>query len=236
MRIRIYSPEKLLSNALIALTREQGNYLGSVLRCNPGDELFVFNESDGEYRATYKSKKEIELAEQTEAPAHEQQIILLFAPVKFGKIDLLAQKATELGVTILQPVETRRTHISRINYDRLKANAIEAAEQTGRISIPEVRESVKLQKLIDGWDTNIKIIFCDDSLEAKPIATVLAELPPATYAILVGPEGGFSPEETALLKKKDFVIPITMGKRLLRAETAALAALAVFQAISGDWQ
>lgn len=235
MKIRVYSSEKLIEGALIDLTREQGNYLGSVLRLKDGDEIFLFNEKDGEFGAKYKSKKQVELAGQTQKPAAEVPLSLLFAPVKFGKIDMLAQKATELGVTLLQPVHTRHTHISRINYDRLKANAIEASEQTGRITVPEVREAVTLQKLIDNWDAKTKIIFCDDSLEAKPIAEVLSNLPKAPYAVLVGPEGGFSTEETAMLKKKDYVIPVTMGKRLLRAETAALAALAVFQAVLGDW-
>ncbi len=236
MKIRIYSSENLSAGSVIDLTREQGNYLGSVLRMKEGQELFIFNAKDGEYSAKFLSKKQIELGAQTEAPQPEQELILLFAPVKFGKIDMLAQKATELGVTALQPVETRHTHISRINYDRLKANAIEAAEQTGRISIPEVKESQKLQKVIDGWDANIKIIFCDDSLEAKPIASALKDMPKSNYAVLIGPEGGFSAEETAMLKKKDFIIPVTMGKRLLRAETAALAALAVFQSIAGNWK
>jgi 16S rRNA (uracil1498-N3)-methyltransferase len=236
MKIRIYSSENLGAGSLIDLTREQGNYLGSVLRMKEGQELFVFNASDGEFSAKFISKKQIELGRQTQKPEVEQQIILLFAPVKFGKIDILAQKATELGATVLQPVETKHTHISRINYDRLKANAIEAAEQTGRISTPEVKESQKLLKIIGEWNKDIKIIFCDDSLEAKPIAEALQNLSKGNYAVLVGPEGGFSEEETAMLKKKDFVIPVTMGKRLLRAETAALAALAVFQAVSGDWK
>lgn len=222
--------------ALIDLTREQGNYLGNVLRLKDGDEVFLFNDNAGEFSAKFLNKKQVELQAQTQKPAKENPLTLLFAPVKFGKIDMLAQKATELGVTCLQPVNTKHTHISRINYDRLKANAIEAAEQTGRITIPEVREAVTLQKLIDGWDAKTKIIFCDDSLEAKPIAEALSGLPKSAYAILIGPEGGFSPEETAMLKKKDYIIPVTMGARLLRAETAALAALAVFQSGLGDWK
>ena len=210
--------------------------MGNVLRCREGEELFLFNPQDGEFSASYKSKKEVLVGQQTAIAQNELPLILLFAPVKFGKIDLLAQKATELGATVLQPIHTQHTHISRINYDRLKSNAIEAAEQTGRITVPEVKEVVSLEKLIANWDSNIKIIFCDDSLEAKPIGEVLKNLPKANYAILIGPEGGFSEAETAMLKKKDFIIPVTMGKRLLRAETAALAALAAFQAIAGDWR
>jgi 16S rRNA (uracil1498-N3)-methyltransferase len=239
------------------LSREQGNYLGSVLRCKEGDELFLFNAQDGEFRAIYKNKKLVEVAEKICDAEAEQPLILLFAPVKFGKIDMLAQKATELGATVLQPVHTKHTHISRINYERLKANAIEAAEQTGRLTIPEVKEAVALDKLIANWDAKTKIIFCDDSLEAQPIAMALnkiktrhpdegqdlrEEIPKQVrddgqggYAMLIGPEGGFSADETKMLKSKDYVVPVTMGKRLLRAETAALAALAVFQSIVGDW-
>ncbi len=238
MKIRLYASDKLSSGTKFPLSREQGNYLHNVLRCKDGDEIFLFNNEDGEYNAKYHNRTEIEILGQTREPNKHPRVTLLFAPVKFGKIDQLAQKATELGVTALQPVHTRFTHINRINYDRLKANAIEAAEQTGRIDIPEINEIEKLDKLIEKWDVTQKIIFCDDTLEAEHIGTALSKLKKTEfgYAVLIGPEGGFAPDEVELLKSKDFVIPVTMGKRLLRSETAALAALAVFQSSPiGDW-
>lgn len=238
MRIRLYTENKLSSGENLELDKSQANYLGNVLRCKVGAELFVFNNDSGEFRAVYKDKYTITIEEQTRPATKEQRLTLLFAPVKFGKIDYLVEKATELGVTSLQPVHTRYTVVGRINYDRMKANCVEAAEQTGRITIPEVNEIIDLSKLLDNWDVSQKIIFCDETLDAKPISDALAELKKSDfgYAILIGPEGGFSKEETAMLKEKPYVIPVTMGKRLLRAETAAIAALSVFQSSKlGDW-
>ena len=206
------------------------------MRLSSGDELFVFNGESGEFKAAYIDKHSVEIREQTRAPSAENKLTLLFAPIKFGKIDFLVEKATELGVTELQPVHTKFTNVGRINYDRMRSNVIEAAEQSGRITIPEVREEVRFEKLLDSWDGR-KIIFCDEKLKGQPIAEALSGLPKGEYAILIGPEGGFSQEETAALREKQYVISVTMGKRLLRAETAALAALAVFQASGlGDWQ
>ncbi len=210
----------------------------NVLRCKIGEELFIFNGDSGEFKAVLRDARAIELKEQTKQPKAETRLSLIFAPVKFGKIDLLAQKATELGVTALQPVQTRFTMVGRINYERLKANAVEASEQTGRITIPEINEIVDLDKLLEKWDVMQKIIFCDESLNGKPIAETLAALPKSDfgYAILIGPEGGFSKDELQMLREKPFVVPVTMGERLLRAETAAIAALSVFQASHlGDW-
>jgi 16S rRNA (uracil1498-N3)-methyltransferase len=238
MKIRLHASDKLASGTVFPLTREQSNYLANVLRCKEGQEIFLFNNEDGEFKAHYKDKNGIEITEQLTPPKPTPRLTLIFAPVKFGKIDSLAQHSTELGISCLQPVQTRFTHINRINYDRLRANCIEAAEQTGRITVPEVSELEKLEKLLDKWDVTQKIIFCDDTLEAEPIATALAKLPKSEfgYAILIGPEGGFAKDETVMLKRKEFVIPVTMGKRLLRAETAALAALAAFQSSHlGDW-
>jgi len=238
MRIRLYTENKLSTGENLELDKGQANYLGNVLRCHVGDELFVFNGECGEFRAVYKDKFSIEVNEQTRPTTHGPRLTLLFAPVKFGKIDYLVEKATELGVTSLQPVHTRFTVVGRINYERMKANCVEAAEQTGRVTVPEVNEIVALDKLLDGWDVMQKIIFCDESLSGKPIAQALAELPRSDfgYAVLIGPEGGFSKDETAMLRTKPFVVPVTMGNRILRAETAAVAALAVFQASGlGDW-
>ena len=238
MKIRLYTENKLSTGENLELDKGHANYLGNVLRCHIGDELFVFNSESGEFRAVYKDKLSIEVNEQTRQPVKEPRLTLLFAPVKFGKIDYLVEKATELGVTQLQPVHTRYTVVGRINYDRMKSNSVEAAEQTGRITIPEVNEIIDLGKLMDSWDISQKIIFCDETLKGKPIAEALSELKKTDfgYAILIGPEGGFSKEEAVMLKEKPYIVPVTMGKRLLRAETAVVAALSVFQASGlGDW-
>ena len=239
MRIRLYTENKLSSGEILELDKQQSNYLGNVLRCHVGDKLFVFNGESGEFLAVYKDKHNIEVMEQTRQPVVETPLVLLFAPVKFGKIDYLVEKSTELGATSLQPVHTRFTNVGRINYERMKSNCVEAAEQTGRITIPEVNKMVALDRLLEKWDTSRKIIFCDETLKGKPIATALSELVKSDsgYAILIGPEGGFSKEETAILREKPFVVSVTMGKRILRAETAAIAALGVFQASGlGDWR
>lgn len=238
MKIRLYSENKLVTGENLELSKEQSHYIANVLRCKVGEPLYIFNSESGEFKAVFRGRDGIEIIEQTIAPKSEQRLTLVFAPVKFGKIDYLAQKATELGVTSLQPVQTRFTMIARINYDRLKSNCIEAAEQTGRVTIPEVNEIENLDKLLSNWDVMQKLIFCDETLEAKPIAEALAALPKSDFgfAILIGPEGGFSKDETEMLKSKPFVVPVKMGRRLLRAETAALAALSAFQASHlGDW-
>ena len=158
---------------------------------------------------------------------------LAFAPVKKTPSDYLTQKATELGVSLLQPVMTRRTIVSRINQDRMAANAIEAAEQSGRLSVPEIREAVSLEKLLAGWPQERRLYFCDEGGDAQPLAKASA---PGPAAILTGPEGGFDPAEREKLRALSFVTPVTLGPRILRADTAALAALAIWQSVSGDWK
>jgi 16S rRNA (uracil1498-N3)-methyltransferase len=182
-------------------------------------------------------KGTLRITEQTLKPEPEKGLTLIFAPIKFGKIDYLIQKGTELGVTAFQPVKTRNTIIDKIKYDRLSANAIEAAEQTGRVTLPQIHEIQTLEKLIGGWDSKTKIIFCDESGVAESLRKVLEEMPMSAknFAILIGPEGGFTAEEAQMLRAKKFVHSASMGKRILRAETAALAALGAFQAIKGDW-
>lgn len=238
MKIRLFINDKLASKDLLELRKDHTHYLANVLRVKTGRELFVFNPFDGEFRAEYVEKGKIKLAEQTIKPLTEPNLTLIFAPIKFGKIDYLIQKATELGVTKFQPVQTQHTMVSKLKYDRLSANAIEAAEQTGRITLPQIEQIKPLKKLIDSWDAKQKILFCDESGEGDSFKAVLEKMPKAAkdFAILIGPEGGFSEDEQKLLKKQKFVYPASMGKRILRAETAALAALGAFQAISGDWR
>lgn len=237
MKIRLFINEKLATGESVNLRKDHVHYLGNVLRSREGKGLYVFNPDDGEYKAVFRDGNKVEIGEQTKAPQKKPKLALIFAPVKFGKIDFLVQKATELGVTSIHPVKTRYTAITRINYDRMSANAIEAVEQTGRISFPEISEMEDLEKLIDGWSSSQKIIFCDESKTGKPFKKALEALPKTAkdFAILIGPEGGFSPEEQEFLRSKKFIYSASMGERLLRAETAAIAALGAFQAIKGDW-
>jgi 16S rRNA (uracil1498-N3)-methyltransferase len=145
------------------------------------------------------------------------------------------QKATELGVRVLQPVFTRRTIVARVNEDRMRANAIEAAEQSGRLTVPQVRSPLALDKLLAAWPAERRLFFCDEGGEARPIAEAVAGTRGGPCAILTGPEGGFDPAERERLRAAPFVTPLTLGKRILRADTAALAALSVWQALAGDW-
>ena len=161
---------------------------------------------------------------------------LLFAPIKRARIDWLAEKATELGVSALLPVWTARTQVERLNLERLRARAVEAAEQSERLSVPEIRPPEALERMLAGWPADRWLIVCDESGGGEPIAEVTAQLPSRPMALLVGPEGGFDQTELDALGKLPFVSRIRLGPRVLRAETAALAALAVFQAIAGDWR
>ncbi|MDE3114715.1 MAG: 16S rRNA (uracil(1498)-N(3))-methyltransferase, partial [Pseudomonadota bacterium] len=198
------------------------------------------NGRDGEWAARLAevSKRscvlvcEKKLAGQAEVP----DLWLVFAPVKKTPADYVTQKATELGVRLLQPVITRRTIVRRVNVERMAANAVEAAEQSGRLSVPEVREAVDLEKLLASWPPERRLLFCDEAGEAPPVAPALAAAPGGPWAVLVGPEGGFDPAERALVRAQGFVTPVSLGSRILRADTAGLAALAVWQALRGDWR
>jgi 16S rRNA (uracil1498-N3)-methyltransferase len=172
---------------------------------------------------------------QTGPQAQTPDIWLAFAPVKKTPADYLVQKATELGASVLQPVFTRRTIVSRINPERMLANAIEAAEQSGRLTVPEIREAVSFDKLLAAWPRERRLLFCDEGGDAKAMTQAARESRGGPTAILTGPEGGFDPEERAALRALPFVTPVTLGPRILRADTAALAALAIWQSVAGDW-
>lgn len=239
-KMRLYAEAPLGAGARVEPTPAQSHYLLHVMRAKEGDRLRLFNGRDGEWAAavaqagkrtcTFVCEKQV--ASQTDVP----DLWLCFAPVKKTPADYVAQKATELGVRVLQPVLTRRTVVRRVNEERLRANAIEAAEQSGRLSVPEVRSTVALKKLLADWSSNRRLLFCDEAGEAPPIAEALQIAPGGPWAILTGPEGGFDPAERALIRHHAFVIPVSLGKRILRADTAGLAALAVWQALKGDWR
>ncbi|HVT25386.1 MAG TPA: 16S rRNA (uracil(1498)-N(3))-methyltransferase [Rhizomicrobium sp.] len=238
-KVRLYVEVPLGRNARIAPSADQAHYLLHVMRAKPGERVSLFNGRDGEWRAeiadvTKRSCRfvcETQTAQQTHAP----DLWLVFAPIKKTPSDYLAQKATELGVRVLQPVFTRRTIVTRVNLERMRANAIEAAEQSGRTDIPETREPLSLEKLLANWPTDRKLLFCDEAGDAPTIAKALQSSRNETWAILTGPEGGFDPRERELIRAVPSVVPVTLGRRILRADTAALAALAVWQSLAGDW-
>jgi 16S rRNA (uracil1498-N3)-methyltransferase len=238
-KLRLYVEAPLGAGLRFASAEQQAHYLIHVMRAKTGDRVCLFNGRDGEWsaRIVEVSKRSCTLtcdrkiAEQSDVP----DVWLCFAPIKKTPGDYVVQKATELGVRILQPVFTRRTVVSRVNPERMRANAIEAAEQSGRMSIPETRQPLSLEGLVSSWHKERRLIFCDEGGAATPIATALSCESALPFAILTGPEGGFDSAERKLLRGRPFVVPVSLGPRILRADTAALAALAIWQTVLGDW-
>ena len=252
-RTRLYLTADFGEGETVQLDDGPAHYLRNVLRAGAGDRLHVFNGRQGEWLAEIDTigKRGVTLVclKQTEPQADGPDLWLLFAPVKKTPSDYLVQKATELGVSRLMPVFTRRTIVARVNEDRLAANAIEAAEQSERLTVPDIAEALPLEKALTGWPKERTLYFCDEGGEARALADVLAPTilrsaaggrhtfeAGGPAAILTGPEGGFDPAERAMLRALSFVVPVTLGPRILRADTAALAALAVWQSVAGDWR
>lgn len=239
-KVRLYVEAPLGTGARVEATQGQGHYLLHVMRAKVGNRVLLFNGREGEWlaRIAEATKRGCDLVceRQTRPQQSGQDIWLSFAPLKKTPADYLTQKATELGVSVLQPVITRRTIVARVNIERMRANAIEAAEQSGRLTVPEIRAPVLLEKLLENWPASHRILFCDEAGEARPIAEALAGTASAAWAVLTGPEGGFDPVEREAVRGGAFVTPVSLGPRILRADTAALAALAVWQALKGDWR
>lgn len=239
-KVRLYVEAPLERAAQVEATQEQAHYLLHVMRGKAGSRVALFNGCDGEWLAqiaeTTKRRCVLVCEQQTRPQQGQPDLWLCFAPIKKTPADHLAQKATELGVSLLQPVVTRRTIVSRVNTGRMRANAIEAAEQSDRLGVPEVREPKTLGKLLAEWPGERQLIFCDEAGEAPPIAEAMAGSGRLALAVLIGPEGGFDPSEREQIRSRDFVMPVSLGPRILRADTAALAALAVWQALRGDWR
>ncbi|HMK66994.1 MAG TPA: 16S rRNA (uracil(1498)-N(3))-methyltransferase [Stellaceae bacterium] len=238
-RTRLYVAADLAVGASVELAPEQAHYLKSVLRMAPGAKLALFNGRDGEWSATIeafeKGRCTVGIGERLRVQREEGDLWLLFAPVKRARIDFLVEKATELGASLLQPVITEHTQVERVKLERLRANVMEAAEQTERLTLPEVWAPISLERALASWPEGRRLLFCDETGEAPDIAAALAAQPRGAWALLIGPEGGFAQRELDLLRKLPFVCPVGLGPRVLRADTAALAALAVFQALLGDW-
>lgn len=238
--IRLFVDGALGAGVTVALAQEQCFYLRTVMRRNAGDGVLLFNGRDGEWRARLtrldKRAGEAEVEVCTREQTMPPDLWLLFAPVKRGPIDLIAEKATELGVAALKPVVTRRTIAGRVKTERLAAIAREAAEQSERLTVPTVDEPVGLDALLDDWDHDRVLIMADETGQGAPVADVLNTLPRhGRVAVIVGPEGGFAGDELDLLLRQPYVRPVSLGPRILRAETAALALIACCQAIAGDW-
>ena len=239
-KIRLYVADPLGPGHDVAPGREQSHYLVSVMRVRDGEEVALFNGRDGEWRAVVAvtGRREVRLTcaarlrGQEEAP----DLWLCFAPVKKARTDFIAEKACEMGCRRIVPVFTRYTNSERVRTDRLAAHAVEAAEQCGLLSVPEIAEPVALDALLAGWDAGRRLMFCDESGAGAPAAEVLRAAGPGPWAVLTGPEGGFSPEEAVRLRGLPFAHAVSLGPRILRADTAAVAALALWQSVLGDWR
>jgi 16S rRNA (uracil1498-N3)-methyltransferase len=237
---RLFLDEDLSAGAAVGLSPEASNYLRNVLRLQAGANVLVFNGRDGEWRAEIseagKKRTVLTAREQVRTQTPSADLWYLFAPLKHARLDYMVQKAVEMGVSRLQPVMTRRTQSGRVNLDRMRANAVEAAEQCGILSLPEIEEPLALDKLLASWPADRGLIFCDEDAEQSDPLAALGKLSSAKLAVLIGPEGGFDASERAQLGKIPQVTAISLGPRILRADTAAVAALALVQASLGDFK
>lgn len=235
---RLFVTADLAARATVELAKEQAHFLRNVLRLAPGAALLVFNGRDGEWQAEIaeldKKRGTLAVLRQTRTQTAEPDLWLAFAPLKAGRIDWLVEKAVELGVSCLLPVRTRRTVVERVNLERLTANAREAAEQCERLTLPSIDEPQALPDLLANWPAERRLLFADESGGAAPLRLAL-EAVQQPLGLLIGPEGGFTPEERQLLAAAPAVQGVSLGPRILRAETAAVASLAIVQALTGDW-
>jgi 16S rRNA (uracil1498-N3)-methyltransferase len=239
---RIYVNFPLATGQEVALDRDQANYLINVLRLGKDDGVLLFNGRDGEWpvlTGTGKRSLSAAVGEQARQQPQPLDLHFLFAPLKHARLDYTVQKAVEMGVSRLQPVLTQHTQVARLNLDRMRANVVEAAQQCGVLTLPEVMEPVAFKTIAGGMEEDRLLIFCDEDAEVKdPVAALAAKRPVnglPSLAVLIGPEGGFSQDERNVLVQRPNVVRLSLGPRILRADTAAVAALAVVQAVLGDW-
>ncbi|UUL81757.1 16S rRNA (uracil(1498)-N(3))-methyltransferase [Sphingomonas qomolangmaensis] len=234
---RLYVEQALALGARLRIDGAQAHYLAGVMRLKPDDPVLLFDDSSGEWlglaRDVRKRDLTIEITRHLRPREPVPDLWLCVAPIKKGRIDWVAEKACELGAARMVPVLTRRTIVDRLNLDRLRAHMIEAAEQCGRTALPELVEPVKLAALLAEWPPERALFFADESGGVPAFAAMRAHAGPA--AILIGPEGGFTPEEREAIRALPQAVGVALGPRILRAETAAAAALAVWMAAAGDW-
>lgn len=239
---RLFVSESLAAGAAVPLDKAQTNYLRNVLRLEPGATILAFNGRDGEWRTALTAAGKaasLTAVEQSRPQPPASTLVYAFAPLKHARLDYMVQKAVEMGAGVLQPVLTRRTQVARINGERMRANGIEAAEQCGILHLPTVHEPMRLEAFLADWPADRPLVFCD---EDAPVADAVAALRDpgrgdhGPIALVIGPEGGFDPGERAALLQVPGVLRLSLGPRILRADTAAVAALAVIQAVRGDWR
>ena len=236
---RLFVDATLAAGETVALERDQSNYLGNVLRLGAGDTILTFNGRDGEWQASIAGRKRpdsLTIVAQTRPQDRLPDLAYVFAPLKHARLDYMVQKAVEMGASSLQPVLTRFTQVSRVNGERMRANVIEAAEQCGILSIAEVAEPIALDRYLGQRDQQRMLIFCDEAAEVTgPMQALQSGLTSDGIDVLIGPEGGFAEEERAILLRQPRTLRLSLGPRVLRADTAAVAALALVQAVLGDW-
>jgi 16S rRNA (uracil1498-N3)-methyltransferase len=236
--IRLFVPDLLGADAIIRPTTDQAHYLRNVMRQGEGDAVLVFNGRDGEWRATLAEVTKrgcvLRLGEMTRPQTTGPDLELIVALVKRARLETIVEKAAELGAARVRLVVTRFTGSDHTKVARLQAIAVEASEQTGRLDVPEMVAPVKLERLLDEWADDRRLVFCDEAGDARPVIEALRA--PAPVAVLIGPEGGFAPEERDRLRALPFVTPVSLGPRILRADTAAISALTLVQAAIGDWR
>ena len=242
--VRLFVDRELTTGAAFELDKPQAHYLVNVMRLAVGSDLSLFNGRDGEWRATITSSSKGRVGLGLESCTREQDrgpdLWLVQAPIKSARMKTVIEKATELGVAAILPAVTQHTAVSGVNVDRLRATAIEAAEQCGRLSVPAVQNPKSLDQLIDTWPPHRCLVFCDETRAARPLIDAVREAvgqnDGGPWGLLIGPEGGFSGDEVDKLRRQPFVIPVKLGPRILRADTAAIAALSLWQAVAGDWR
>jgi 16S rRNA (uracil1498-N3)-methyltransferase len=237
---RLYVTMPLTSGVDVELSSYQAHRLRSVLRLGSGATIAVFNGHDGEWLCRVaelgRNGARVTVESRLRGLEPESELWLIFAPIKRARLEWLVEKATELGASALLPVWTARTQVERLNLERLRAHAVAAAEQSERLSVPELRPPEGLDRVLACWSLGKRLIVCDETGAGAPIGEALAQLPAGPTALLVGPEGGFNQSELDALGKLSFVSRVGLGPRVLRAETAAVAALAIFQGVAGDWR
>src|SRR6516164_4327351 len=237
---RLFVDAPLAQDASVGLDRDQGNYLGNVLRLAAGASILVFNGRDGEWQAAIEGRKRpdsLVVLRQTRPQDRPIELAYIFAPLKHARLDYMVQKAVEMGAAALQPVLTRFTQVSRVNGERMRANVIEAAEQCGILSLAAVADPVPLERYLIARDAGRLLIFCDEASEpANPLTALEHGAAASGIDVLIGPEGGFAEEERSLLLRQSRILRLSLGPRILRADTAAVAALALVQAALGDWR
>ena len=237
---RLFVEAALAPGETVALAREQSNYLGNVLRLSAGEIILVFNGRDGEWQASIAGRKRpdnLEIMAQTRAQDRLPDLAYIFAPLKHARLDYMVQKAVEMGASSLQPVLTRFTQVSRVNSERMRANVVEAAEQCGILSIATVAEPMPLDRYLTERKTTRLLVFCDEAADVlNPVQALQRGLSTANgIDVLIGPEGGFAEEERTILLRQPQTLRLSLGPRVLRADTAGVAALALVQATLGDW-